>query len=270
VSFQNVVSGPNYVWADPNSESLIQLQKTTAEIVPGYRLIVPQFGIEDYIQLAPNTPSNSGFINVFLVGSRIAGNNPWTQVPAPPRNTTSYAITYYTERVMYIVGRGSYIPDENGPYTIPANPPAYAASIYNNSEPMNRYKKMADGSYVYDATNGSFTITPGDYVSGDVQRYRFEDGELRIFKGRYNTNAAHPNNGTTGYPVWQDFGTVVKYVSSAKPFYIPLNSGNSPDNKWVGVKLTTTDPKSSNRKFRASSTLLDTLIDYRSRITLFQ
>jgi hypothetical protein len=269
VSFQNVVSGPNYVWSDPTSESLIQLQKTTADIVPGYRLIVPLFGIEDYIQLAPNTPSNSGFINVFLVGSRLAGTNPWAQVPAPLRNTNSYAITYYTERVMYVVGKGSYIKDPAGPYTI-TNPGTYVASIYNTSAPINRYSLNADGSYVYNPTSGTFTITPGDYVSGNAERYRFEGGELCVFRGRYNTNAAHPNNGTTGYPVWENFGTVVKYVSSAKPFYIPLNSGKSPDNKWVGVKLVTTDPKSSNRNFRATSTLLDTQIDYRSRITLFQ
>jgi hypothetical protein len=268
VSFQVVASGPNYVYADPNSESLIQLQKTSVDILPGYRLIVPLFGIEDYIQLAPNTPSESGFINVFLVGSRLAGTNPWAQVPAPLRNSGSYAITYYTERLMYVVGKGSYIPDANGPYTITTG--SYVASQYNNSSPINRYSLGANGTYVYAPTNGGVTITPADYVSGSAQRYRFEDGELCLFRGRYNTNAAHPNNGTVGYPVWQDFGTVVRYVTSPRPFYIPLNSGKSPDNKWVGVKLTTADPKVSNRNFKATATLLDTQIDYRSRITLFQ
>jgi hypothetical protein len=40
--------------------------------------------------------------------------------------------------------------------------------------------------------------------------------------------------------------------------------------KYVGVTLTARDPKSTNRGYLATATLLDTQIDYRSRLTLTQ
>jgi type II secretory pathway pseudopilin PulG len=263
VSFQNVVSGPNYVWSDPGSAALIQIEKSADSVTPGWRLIVPLFGIEDDIKNASDTGNGTGFANVFLVN----GSTPWAQVVPPLKNSGSFAITYYTERVMYVAGRGSYVPDPVGLYTVTTG--AYAASVYNVSSAMNRYS-LRSGSYVYDENAGTLTITPALYVTGSTPRYRFEDGELHLFKQRYGPTVAHPNNGTTGYPVWQDIASVVKYLSSPIPFYIPLNSGNSPNSRYVGVTLTTADSKTSNRKFLATGSLLDTQIDYRSRITLFQ
>jgi hypothetical protein len=121
---------------------------------------------------------------------------------------------------------------------------------------------VKNGSYIADS-QGPWILSGGNYVaytSGTMQRYRFENGELHQYRQRYN--------GTAFY--WQDIATVAKYISSPKPFYIPLNSSGSVDSKYVGVKLTTRDPKSSNRGYLASASLLDTQIDYRSRICLYQ
>jgi hypothetical protein len=98
------------------------------------------------------------------------------------------------------------------------------------------------------------------YTSGAAQRYRFEEGELHLYKQRYSGSSVY----------WQDFAVVAKYVSSPQPFYVPLNGGGSPNTKYVGVKLTARDPKSSNRGYLATASLLDTQVDYRSRLTVTQ
>ena len=135
----------------------------------------------------------------------------------------SYCITYYTDRTMYLVQGGQYIADVKGGWI------------------------LSGGNYV-------------PYTSGSMQRYRFENGELHLYKQRYT--------GSTVY--WQDQGTIARYISSPKPFYVPLNSVGGSNNKYVGVKLTTRDPKTSNRNYLSTATLLDTQIDYRSRIALYQ
>src|SRR5205085_5021452 len=149
----------------------------------------------------------------------------------------AYAITYYTERVLYVVEGGTYIADSQGPWI------------------------LSGGQYVA-------------YTSGAMQRYRFEGGVLNMYKQCNSGN----NNGN-GYFFWGDgqnpssakpAATLARFVSSAQPFYIPLNSGGSPDTRYVGVKLSTRDPSTSNRAYLATASLLDTKIDYRSRICLFQ
>jgi hypothetical protein len=152
----------------------------------------------------------------------INGDNTTPQIDAPTIGG-SYCITYYTDRTMYLVQGGQYIADAKGSWI------------------------LSGGNYV-------------PYTSGSMQRYRYENGELHLYKQRYT--------GSTTY--WQDQGIVARYISSPKPFYIPLNSLGGSNNKYVGVKLTTRDPKTSNRNYLASATLLDTQIDYRSRIALYQ
>lgn len=216
VSFQNVASGPNYVWKDQNNPDLIMIKDNGAMATPGMRLIVPFWNVEEDITkvTASNTASHR---NIF-----IGADQTTPQVSAPPVGGT-YAITYYTDRVMYVVKNGEYVPDNKGPYI------------------------LSSGNYV-------------NYTSGTMQRYRFENGELHMYKQRYTGSAFF----------WQLQAVVARYISSPKPFYVPLNSGGSPDTKYVGVKLTARDPKSSNRGYLATASLLDTQIDYRSRIALYQ
>ena len=226
VSFQNVVTGsPDFVWKDPGNVNMIMIKDNPNPPSSGMRLIVPFWGIEDDIQKVAGSSSTSGHSNIFL-----AGGGESTIVSKAPTylNGDAYAVTYYTERVMYVVENGTYIADSQGGWI------------------------LSGGQYVA-------------YTSGGMQRYRFEGGELRLYKQRNSGN----NNGN-GYFYWQYISTVARYLSSPQPFYIPLNSGGSPDTKYVGVKLSARDPSSSNRGYLATAALLDTQIDYRSRIALYQ
>jgi hypothetical protein len=218
VSFQNVSSGPNFVWKDPGSDTLIMIRDGGLKPTAGMHILIPFWNVEDDIVkvAAAGTTNHS---NVFLAN----GAEQIVAKKAPIFGGTSYAITYYTNRAMYVVKNGTYIPDAQGPWI------------------------LSGGNYVA-------------YTSGTMQRYRYENGELHYYKQVY----------TGGALAWQDTATVAKYISSPKPFYVPLNSGGSPDSKYVGVKLTARDPKSSNRGYRATASLLDTQIDYRSRIALYQ
>ena len=226
VSFQNVVSGsPDFVWKDPGNASMIMVNDNPGQPNAGMRLIVPFWGIEDDIQKVAGANGYNKKSNVFLTG----GGETTVVSKAPAYlSGDAYAMTYYTERMVYVVEGGTYIADSQGPWI------------------------LSGGNYVA-------------YTSGAMQRYRFEGGLLNVYRQRNSGN----NNGS-GYFYWQLVSTVARYVSSPQPFYIPLNSGGSPDTRYVGVKLTARDPKSSNRGYLATAALLDTKIDYRSRICLYQ
>ena len=250
VSFQNVVQGsPDYVWQDPNSANLILIKDPGDQPTAGMRLIVPFWGIEDDI-LKVTAAGTSGHSNIFL------SNGADTTVASKARKygqgsysgwVSPYAITYYTERLLYLVENGTYIADPQGPW------------IYSG------------GQYVA-------------YTSGTMQRYRYENGELNVYHQRYSSLS-----GQNGYFYWCPLSvtgrsandlqwylngvkrtTVARYISSPQPFYIPLNSGGTADTKYVGVNLTARDPSSSNRGYLATASLLNTQIDYRSRICLYQ
>jgi hypothetical protein len=226
VSFQNVVSGsPDFVWKDPGNANMIMINDNPNQPSSGMRLIVPFWGIEDDIQKVTGSSGNAKKSNVFL-----AGGGETTVVTKAPAYLSgdAYALTYYTERMLYVVEGGTYIADSQGPWI------------------------LSGGSYVA-------------YTSGAMQRYRFEGGLLNVYRQRNSGN----NNGN-GYFYWQFLSTVGRYISSPQPFYVPLNSGGSPDTRYVGVKLSARDPKSSNRGYLATAALLDTKIDYRSRICLYQ
>jgi hypothetical protein len=250
VSFQDVVQGsPDYVWQDPNSSTLILIKDPGDQPIPGMRLIVPFWGIEDDI-IKVTAAGTSGHSNIFLSngGDQTVASKARKYGQGTYQGWTSpYAITYYTERMLYIVENGSYIADSQGPW------------IYSN------------GQYVA-------------YTSGSMQRYRYENGQLNVYHLRYSSPS-----GQNGYFYWCPLSvagkvasdaqwysngvkptTVARYISSPQPFYVPLNSGGTPDTRYVGVNLTARDPSSSNRGYLATASLLNTQIDYRSRVCLYQ
>jgi hypothetical protein len=243
VSFQNVASGPNFVWKDPGAANLIMIKDNPDKPVEGMRLIIPFFGLEEDITKVTASGS-ANHSNVFIKADQSTPN-----ITAPDYGSP-YAITYYTERVLYAVRNGSYIPDSQGLYTITTS--AYSSGNWD------RY--VLSGGIYRSSSTGTLVVTPALYTSGAAQRYRFEDGELHMYKQRYSGSSVY----------WQDFATVAKYISSPTPFYVPLNRGGSANTKYVGVKLTARDPKSSNRGYLATASLLDTQVDYRSRITITQ
>lgn len=243
VSFQNVSSGPNFVWKDPGNPDLIMIKDNPDKPEEGQRIIIPFFGLEEDITKVTASGS-ANHSNVFIKADQ--------QTPPidAPSSGVQYCITYYTDRVMYAVRKGTYIPDPQGPYTI-------TTAAYTSG---NRDRFVLSGTNYRWSATGTLTVTPATYTSGSAQRYRFEDGELHMYKQSYSGSSVF----------WKDIATVAKYISSPTPFYVPLNSGGSPNTKYVGVKLTARDPKSSNRGYLATASLLDTQIDYRSRITIAQ
>jgi hypothetical protein len=221
VSFQNIAYGPNYLWKDPspNGNSPIMIKDGPFLPEPGMRLIVPFWGVEDTI-IQQTGASQASHSNIWLANAQeqILGN----KSPAFGTAGNTYAITYYTNRVMYLVKNGTYVADAAGDYTL-------SGGVYTQ-------------------------VTPG------TGQYHYENGELHYYVQRYANGAVS----------WQDKATVARYLSTPKPFSVPLNRYGSSDNKYVAVAISARDPKSSNRGYLATASLLNTQIDYRSRLTIYQ
>jgi type II secretory pathway pseudopilin PulG len=220
VSFQVVAYGPNYLWKDPSpsGNSPIMIKDGAYSPQPGMRVIVPFWGIEDTITRVTGA-SQASHSNIWLAngGEQVLGNR------SPTFGGSTYAITYYTNRVMYAVRNGSYVADPKGDFISPST------GVYTQ-------------------------VTPGQ------GQYHFENGELHYYVESYA-------NGATS---WQDKATVARYLSTPNPFSVPLNRYGSSDNKYVAVAISARDPKSSNRGYIATASLLNTKIDYRSRLTIYQ
>ena len=251
VAFQDIASGPNYVWKDVNNPTLIMIKDNPNPPTAGMRLIVPFFGLEEDISKA-TAGGAAAHSNVFIRADQ--------QTPSisPPDFGGTYAITYYTERYAYVVMNGNYVADSQGDYILSGGN-YVSARTYTTSSTGGWI--LSQGAYVPYSSGSMQRYT---YTNSGAQRYRFENGELHLFKQRYNSN------GNSGTFYWQDMAVVAKYISSPKPFYVPLNSGGTPDLKYVGVNLTARDPKSSNQGYLATASLLNTQIDYRSRLTITQ
>jgi type II secretory pathway pseudopilin PulG len=248
VSFQNIASGPNYVWKDPGNASLIMIKDNPNKPVEGMRLIIPFWGLEEDITKV-TAGGSATHSNVFIKADQSTPN-----INAPDVGG-SYAITYYTDRVAYVVMNGQYLVDPVGEYKLSGGSYVEAGSYVAASGGTH---VLSGGIYV---PYSSGTMQRYNYViSGSPTRYRFENGELHMFKQRYSGASLF----------WQDVATVAKYISSPTPFYVPLNSGGTPDLKYVGVRLTARDPKSTNQGYLATASLLNTQIDYRSRLTITQ
>jgi type II secretory pathway component PulJ len=223
ISFQNIAYGPNYVFNDPGGSSgLIMIKDGSISPSPGMRLIVPAWGIEDDITKVTGA-SVSGHSNVFTTNSFETGIK-----NTPTYAGSIYAITYYTNRVMYLVKNGTFVADSKGDHI------------------------LSGGQYVQ--------------VPAGTGQYHYENGELHY----YVQASTSTNPSVAGTLYWKDVATVARYLSSPKPFSVPLNRYGGSDNKYVKVAISARDPKSSNRGYIATASLLDTEVDYRSRLTIFQ
>jgi hypothetical protein len=230
--------------------------------VAGQGVIIPFWGIEGNIakQAGATTAAHS---NIWLDNDRqtyIGTKGPPYKESGSYTPSTVFAITYYTERMMYVV--------ENGNYTV--DPQGFWKLVNGAYVPAGTYTASTSGEYaltrgVYKPWSSSTTGTRYNYVvpAGTV-RYRYENGELNLYRQRY------VGNSPSGSFTWQFQGTVARHVSSPSPFYIPASSASAADTRYVGVSLSTRDPKSTNRGYLATSALLDTEINYRSRIAIYQ
>lgn len=253
VSFVNVYMGPQYVWKDPSGNGPIMVKggpppDNKAPDV-GTHVVAPLFGIEDDITKVTAVPNNASHHNIWLKNG--GENFLASKVSLFGATGATYSILYYTNRVMYLVKNGSYVADSQGPFV-----------------------------------QSGTTYIP--YTSGSAQRYRYENGELHYYIQTYANNALS----------WLDKGIVARNIASPTPFYVPLvpstsgpwyestssylsystsstnSTGNrftsSVNNKYIGVKLSARDPKTTNRGYQATASLLDTEIDYRSRLAITQ
>jgi type II secretory pathway pseudopilin PulG len=225
VTFQNVANGPNYIWKDPGNPSLIMI-KDNYNVIKGQHLLIPFWGALFEQDITNATASgSSNHSNIFLANGADTNINPRDYLSG------SYAITYYTERVAYVVMNGSYYADNNGLYTT-----AGAWSSHSSN-------------YVWATPD-----VPGGH------RFSYQNGELHLFKQRYSGGSFY----------WQDLATVARNLTSAMPFYSPLNTGGGFNTKYVGIKITATDTKVTNQNFVAVNSLMDTAVDYRTAIALTQ
>jgi len=223
ISFQNIAYGPNYVFQDPGNANMIMIQDGAFSPTPGMRLIVPFWGIEDDINKVTGA-TVSGHSNIFTVHAQ----EDILKAKAPAYAGATYAITYYTYRVMYLVKNGNYVADPAGDFTL-------SSGVYN-------------------------PVTPG------TGQYHYENGELHYY--RQVSTSSNPS--IAGTMTWQDVAVVARYLSSPKPFSVPLNRYGGPDNRYLKVQVSARDPKSTNRGYVATSSLLNSQIDYRSRLTSYQ
>lgn len=225
VSFQNIAYGPNFVFQDPGNPTLIMIHDGAYTPTPGMRLIIPFWSIEDDIARV-SASGTSGHSNVFTVHSM---EDVTTHVKnAPTFGGSTYAITYYTNRVMYAVKNGNYIADSKGDFD------------------------LVGSTYVQ--------------VTAGTGHYHYENGELHY----YTQQSTSTNPSVAGTLYWKDVATVARYLSSPNPFSVPLNRYGGSDSRYVKVQVSARDPKSSNRGYVATASLLNTQIDYRSRLTIYQ
>jgi prepilin-type N-terminal cleavage/methylation domain-containing protein len=232
VSFQDALPGsPDYIWQDPNSATLILIKDPGDTPRAGMRLIVPFWGIEDDIVKTQQQSTPASHSNIFLA----TGAEATIASKARKFGQSTYTGFVSPYAICYYTERMLYVV-ENGTY-------------------------IADSQGPWILSNGQYIA----YTSGAMQRYRYENGVLNLYNQYYSSP-----NGQNGYLYWNYKATVARYISSPQPFYIPLNAYGTPDTRYVGVNLTARDPSTSNRGYLATASLLNTQIDYRSRICLYQ
>jgi type II secretory pathway pseudopilin PulG len=146
--------------------------------------------------------------------------------------------------------------------------PIYAGSVYAITYYTTRAMYLVkNGTYVADP-KGDYNLVSGQYVqvTPGTGAYHYENGELHYYK-QVSTSS---NPSVAGTMTWQDVATVARYLSSPNPFSVPLNRYGGTDNRYIKVALSARDPKSTNRGYIATASLLNTQIDYRSRLTNYQ
>jgi type II secretory pathway pseudopilin PulG len=126
------------------------------------------------------------------------------------------------------------------------------------------YKTKNSNYYAitYYTSRIAYVIKNGHYATDVNGNNVYMDGELHRYEQYFY------NGNTT--PVWTDVATVARYITSPTPFSVPLNSSGTPDDRYVGVKISAGNSSYSNRNYHDISTLLNTAIPYRSKLTIYQ
>jgi prepilin-type N-terminal cleavage/methylation domain-containing protein len=134
VSLQTVAGGPYNLKNDPGNANLIQFRMQGFIPLPGQRLILPHYGVEDTITKV--TSNSTDHVNV------------WTATAQEERikeKKDSYIIAYVTRRSSYVVVNGElrYYPEAVGSYVVVARyittPTPFSVPLNASGTPDSRY-----------------------------------------------------------------------------------------------------------------------------------
>jgi len=299
-------TGTHYIWKDPssavimiyNNGSCTDSSNTLCPPFAGQRLVVPLWGIEADITKAV-AGGASNHVNVWLMDPQgnivdqtgAAGKAPTGQGKNSNKHNSSndnnvYAVCYYTERVAYLVQNGQlrlyyhrYIgASSNGTggtwkWVNPINnDPAgiVVARDITSPTPFSAEWSNAAGIASITVTNGgsgypaSTTVTiSGGGGTGAAATATTSGPPTKAITGVTVTN---PGSGYTSVPTVSFSGG----GGSGATGIVFLNTTPTTDDRYVHVTLTATDPTFNQRGYKATSSLVDCAIPYRSRLCSIQ
>ncbi|MFN2541872.1 MAG: type II secretion system protein J [Chthoniobacterales bacterium] len=312
VSFQLVWQDPNnpndtgthYIWKDPSSSVIMiynngSCTPNTDPLCPpfaGQRLVVPLWGIEADITKA-TAGGVAGHVNVWLQDEQgnivdqtgANGKAPQGQGNNSNKHSSSndvYAVSYYTERVAYLVQNGQLrlyyhrytggSADGTGgtwkwvnPVNNDPNGIVVARDI-TSPTPFSAEWSNAAGVASIRLTNAGSNYTPSTTVTisggggtGATATCTTSGPPTKTITGVTVTNAG---SGYTSVPTVSFSGG----SGSGATGVVFLTSTPTTDDRYVHVTLTATDPTFNNRGHKATSSLVDSAIPYRSRLCSLQ
>jgi prepilin-type N-terminal cleavage/methylation domain-containing protein len=300
-------TGTHYVWKDPNASTLIMIYNngscTSGNLCPpfaGQRLIIPLWGIESNITKTVAAGS-SNHVNMWLMDEQgnvidqtnTAGKSPMGQGNSSNshsnnNNNNIYAICYYTNRVVYLV-QGSQLrayykryvgassngtngtwywlnPTYDTTGVIDTNGAVVARDI-TSPTPFSAVWSGSAGIASVTVTNGgsnypaSTTVTiAGGGGTGATATCTVSN---KVITGVTVTNSGSGYTSTPSVTFSGGSGS----GAAATAF---LTTTPTTDDRYVHVQITSTDPTFSNRNYKATSSLVDANIPYRSRLCLIQ
>src|SRR2546430_942379 len=297
-------TGTHYIWKDPASPVIMIYNNgscTSGSLCPpfpGQRLVAPLWGLEaDITKTAAGGESNH--VNVWLMDSQgdiidqtgTAGRAPQGQGNSSNKHSNGnsndiYAVCYYTERVAYLVQNSQlrlyyhrYIggsPDGTGGTWTWVNPVnnntngIIVARDITSPTPFSAEWSSAAGVASVTVTNGgsgyqsSTTVTiSGGGGTGATATATTSGPPTKAITGVTVTN---PGSAYTSVPTVNFSGGSGSGATGA----VFLTTTPTTDDRYVHVTLTATDPTFSNRGYKATSSLVDSAIPYRSRLCSVQ
>jgi hypothetical protein len=302
VAFQLVALGPTYIWKDPVAVNLIMIYDGGSQPTAGQRLIIPLWGIETEITKI-TAAGASGHSNVFLMD---AAGNIVDQTPTAGKAPTGqgkssntknngndvYAICYYTDRVAYLVQNGQlrlyyrrYVNANSsgtGGTWMWLNPRNFdstgtvAAGDANGITVARDITSATPFSAVWSNTAGvaAVNMTSGgsNYPNSTTVTISGGGGTgataTATVSGKVITGVSVTNSGS-GY-------TSAPSVSfsggsgSGATATVSLTTSPTTDDRYVHVQITASDPTFNNRNYKATSSLADADMPYRSRLCSIQ